>query len=343
MNITTDDSWYDLFISILQAAHLGVAQVKGTQLNFRPRLLRPYDLLKKREKVEDEFDRLLATIDPKFFDVAKSEMYRTKRGWIGKAISSGDARTIILNDESYVVPRFSKARTVGVDSSAAGPLRLIGIFSVPDELAAEFYFDKHLKLPKTHNHAEWKWSRLNASYKQTVSSNFKATLSVCCEAALLVETDVLSNVKGHFKDRITNLIEGCFSGYERTEGERRRNLRNAFFSIINNTPVHCDPDFHPVSSEDFVRMLVRQLAKADSQFREFTPLNVPLRSHESRTIQIADILVGALKEARKKGNPLEPFNQLSFDKRKIRRFGNSTAKAFYFLAEESTGSGAINR
>jgi hypothetical protein len=150
----------------------------------------------------------------------------------------------------------------------------------------------------------------------------------------LIETDIISFGKGHAKDKLTNLVEGCFSGYEATEDEKRKRLRSLFYSLINNTPVHCDPDFTPVSPEDVVRTLVRQLAKTELGFDRFTPVNVPLRSHESTPIQIADILVGAIRELRVQGLSIQLFENLWFDRRKIRNWRGFSAKAAYFVANE---------
>lgn len=97
--------------------------------------------------------------------------------------------------------------------------------------------------------------------------------------------------------------------------------------------MHCDSDFTPVSPEDVVRTLVRQLAKIDSGFDRFTPVNVPLRSHESIPIQIADILVGAIRELRINGLSIQPFEDLWFDNRKIRSWKGSFAKTAYFVTK----------
>lgn len=338
MTTVSADSWYDLFLTVLQTAYRGSIEYKGERYEFKPRLLRAYDLLRKIDRPQDDFDKFIASLDSRFLTVARSELYRTEKGWIKKAFSSGQARAVGLGGEQYLIPRFSKNRTVGIDTSSIGTnVRLIGIFVVPDEAAGEIYFDKHLGLPKTHNHAEWKWSKLNPDHRRLILSRFKEVLYLCTEAALLIESDVLSKGKGHFRDRLTNLVEGCFSGYEKSEGQARRYLRASFFSLINNTPVHCDSDFDPVPTEDVVRTLVRQLAKANSHFQSFTPLNVALRSHESRTIQIADILIGAVKELRKAKLSIEPLEHLSFDLRKIRQYRSSFAKSAYFIAENLAG------
>jgi hypothetical protein len=77
--------------------------------------------------------------------------------------------------------------------------------------------------------------------------------------------------------------------------------------------------------------LVRQLAKTDSGFNNLTPVNVPLRSHESIPIQVADILVGAIKELVVQNQSIQPFDSLWFDKRKIRSWKGSFAKAACFI------------
>ena len=330
--IVSADSWYQLFLAVLRAAYEGTTSFGGRVYVFEPRLLRAYDFLRKRDSPQDKFDEFLSSLDPRFFDVAKSELYRKGKGWIDRSIQSGDARLSELEDEDrYLIPRYSKDRTVGIDTTSIDErVRAIGIFVIPDASAGERYLGKHLKLPKTKNHAEWKWTKLNQGYKKSAMNCFKTCLAVCAEAALVIETDALTRAKGHYKTRIENLVEGCFSGYEKTEGQRRATLRGAFFSLINNTQVHCDPDFHPLSSEEVVRILVRQLAKSNSFSHPFVPVNVPLKSHESHTIQIADILIGAFKELRKGGQQVDPFARLNFDKRKIRRFG-SVARVSYFL------------
>jgi hypothetical protein len=330
--MTSADSWYQLFLTVLRASYEGTATFGDRVYTFEPRLLEAYDILRKRDPPQDEFDEFLAALDARFFDVAKSELYRKGKGWIDRATQSEHARVSELEDENrYLIPRYSKDRTVGIDTSSVGEqVRAVGIFVIPDASAGEKYLGKHLKLPKTKNHPEWKWSKLNDAYKRMVMDKFGRCLAVCSEAALVIETDALTRAKGHSKTRMENLVEGCFSGYEKTEGQRRRELRKAFFSLVNGTQVHCDPDFHPMSSEEVVRILVRQLAKDDSFFNAFTPVNVPLKSHESHTIQITDILLGAFKDLRRNDRSVGPFSRLHFDKRKIRRFG-SVAKVSYFL------------
>ena len=123
-----------------------------------PRLLRAYDFLRKRDPPQDKFDEFLSSLDPRFFEVAKSELYRKGKGWIDRAIQSGDARLSELEDEDrYLIPRYSRDRTVGTYTTSIDQhVRAIGIFVIPDASAGERYLGKHLKLPRTKNRAEWK-------------------------------------------------------------------------------------------------------------------------------------------------------------------------------------------
>jgi hypothetical protein len=195
---------------------------KGPQV-FSPRLVRPYDLLKKIDKPQDDFDRLISQLDQRFVATAKSEMYRAAKGWIEKAVVQQEIRLLSIDNTQYLVPRLTRTRTIGIDTTSIDRRRLIGIFVIPDDNAGAAFFDKHLRLPKTHNHAEWKWSKLNGFHQSATLKQFNVALRVCCEAALLIDTDILSSGKGHVKDKLTNLVEGCFSGYETSDGEKESN------------------------------------------------------------------------------------------------------------------------
>jgi hypothetical protein len=156
--IVSADSWYQLFLAVLRAAYEGTASFGGRVYVFKPRLLRAYDLLRKRDRPRDKFDEFLSSLDPRFFDVAKSELYRKDKGWIDRSVHSGDARLPDTEDEDRcLIPRYSKDRTFGIDTTSIDErVRAIGIFVIPDAFAGELYLAKHLKLPKTRNHAEWK-------------------------------------------------------------------------------------------------------------------------------------------------------------------------------------------
>lgn len=72
------------------------------------------------------------------------------------------------------------------------------------------------------------------------------------------------------------------------------------------------------------------LARRDGCYEQYTPLYAPLKSHESKPIQITDIITGALKTKIQNNEPLEPLSPLPFDKRKIEAFKGRYAEAYYW-------------
>ena len=337
-----NDSWYGLFLQLVTDGFIGGTICRESRtFTFDPRLVRPYDLLRKRV-LADDFDRYLDSIDQRFFEVAKSELYRTGRGWIARGTASGKIRIVRTDSSEVLVPMLSPGHSIGIDSSSIGDLKVIGIFVLPDERSAYAYLERHLRLPKTHNHEEIRWSKLNKEIRETICCRFNEVVSLCCDAALIIKTNVLSGVKSHASDRIINLVDGCFSGYENTVGQKRKLLRARFFRMLNNKPVHCDPDFSPLSPGEVVRLLVRRLSKEDGQFAESTPLVAELRSHESQTIQVADVLVGATRKLLQEGKTVPYLHRLHFDLRRIRSYPKTTAHCYYFVKGEN-GSGASSR
>lgn len=104
--------------------------------------------------------------------------------------------------------------------------------------------------------------------------------------------------------------------------------------MANATPIHCDADFSPLTPARVVRFLVQTLAKQDHKVAHpFTPMHVPLKFHESESIQIADMIVGSVAhEILRTSKPPKPFSQLSFDMRKIKHLGKQIrAKAYYWI------------
>lgn len=77
---TSLDSWFQLFLRIVNGAFQGNLDIGQTRYVFNPRLLRPYDLLRKIDKPQDDFERLISQLDQRFIAAAKSEMYRTSKG-----------------------------------------------------------------------------------------------------------------------------------------------------------------------------------------------------------------------------------------------------------------------
>ena len=160
------------------------------------------------------------------------------------------------------------------------------------------------------------------------------TLSICCDGLLVIKTNALNERRGKIGNLFTNLIEGRFSGYERDPKQKnlRPNLKRKFFGIVNEVQIHCDADFRPLTPEKVVRLLVQTLAKRDgNQFEEYTPLFANLRSHESKPIQVADIVAGMTKTIIESGVSQKSLQQLSFDLRKMKRYSDNPPKAYFWF------------
>lgn len=118
----------------------------------------------------------------------------------------------------------------------------------------------------------------------------------------------------------------------------RKRLRQKFFSLCNNTPIHYDADFPPLTTDKIVRTLVRTLSKTKGVIRDYTPLHVPLKSEESNPIQVTDIIAGTINsKIRDFEKPPEPLSHLFFDNRKMTRRARKRgrfAKAYYWVIDE---------
>ncbi len=155
--------------------------------------------------------------------------------------------------------------------------------------------------------------------------NLLTLFEMSARAIFIIKTNALVKPEEKLTDAFIKLIDGSFSGYERMQGELRAELRREFFKLTNETPVHCDADFSPLSTDKIVRQLVRTLAGNLS----FTPIHVGLKSEESHPIQVADIICGATKTLIQTNRESEaelkqiPFNNKLKGKRK-------DAKVFYW-------------
>jgi hypothetical protein len=132
-----------------------------------------------------------------------------------------------------------------------------------------------------------------------------------------------------------SLIEGCFSGYEKDHryNRLRPSLKRKFFESINAIETHCDADFRPLSPNKVVRLLVQTLAKQNGgNFKMFTPLFADLRSHESKPIQVSDIIAGMIRTKIENAHNLDPLKILPFDIRKMKKYKKTPPKAYYWFA-----------
>ncbi|MCL6579318.1 MAG: hypothetical protein K6T73_08030 [Candidatus Bathyarchaeota archaeon] len=332
-----ESAWIELFLSIIRKAYLGEKFVyENRTFNLEPTLVTPYDFSRKIRHPKNDYERLLVSLNPSFKAAARAEVYRRKKGWVAAGIEGYHGmriRRVTMNKNVFLLPVLSQSNSVGIDtSSIENNVTILAFCFIPDHEAAYTYLERHMFLPKTHDHPEFKWAKLNQNYRMRVLEKLKMLLAISCDAILLIETDAIISPQGKFENLFRNLIEGCFSGYERhpTQSKLRLHLRKKLFQLANNVQVHCDKDFPHLTSDKAVKLFVQTLAKRNGWYEQYTPLYAPLKSHESKPIQVADIIVGALKTKIQNNEPLEPLSPLPFDKRKIAAFKGRYAKAYHW-------------
>ena len=334
--------WIKLFLSIIRAAFLGERFVyKGKIFDLEPTLVKPSDFYRRIDHPSTQYEALLNSLDLRFKNLAKSEIYRVKGGWIAHGLKGSygmKIRRIKVGKETFLLPVLYDKPSIGIDTSSIRPnITVIAVCFIPDYEAAYTYLERHLKLPKTHNHhKEYKWSKLNRNFRSRVLERFELLLSICCNGILVIQTDALIYPIIKLENIFKNLIEGCFSGYERhpTQKHLRPALKRKFFEMANGTPIHCDADFRPLTPDKVVRLFVQTLAKRNGRYLKYTPLFANLRSHESKPIQIADIIVGAIRTKIQEEQDLKLLKPLFFDKRKLKSCPGRFAKAYYWIASE---------
>jgi len=332
---------FNVFIRIIRKAFLGLPfDYKNDTFKLKATMVSPYDFLRKIEKPQSEYERLLVKLERDFKVNARTEMYRRERGWIAQGVSDKAIKKSDINGKTLLIPILSSP-AVGIDTSGLDD-SLVIVFSFLDNFAAGIVFlEKHLGVPKAKNPIEYKWNELDSQNRTIASENFKLLLSISCCGLLVLHTNVLVSPIGSLIYGFRDLIEGCFSGYEKMPfqpRELRESFRRKFFSMCDNTPVHCDADFRPLSSDKIVRLLVRTLSKKDGKIQDCTPLYASLKSEESQPIQIADIIAGAIgMKIRKIEKPPAPLSHLFFDNRKINKKARKKgkfAKAYYWVKIE---------
>lgn len=330
--------WIRLFLSIIRAAYLGERfTYKGNDFDLEPTIVKPSDFHRRIASPSTRYELLLNSLDPQFKYLARSEVYRVRRGWVKQGLNGYNGmkiRRVKVENDVILLPILSDKPSVGIDTSFIQPMTTVLAFCfLPDPKGAYAYLEKHLNLPKTHNHREFKWVKLNQNFKAKVFKKFELFLSICCEGILVINTDALVSPIGKVENIFFNLIEGCFSGYENDpiQAKLRPALRKKFFKLASDVQIHCDADFRPLTPNKVVRYSVQILAKRGKYFEKFVPLFAELKSHESESIQVADIIVGAIRTKIQNKEPLHPLKSLPFDGCKIKSCKGRFAKAYYWF------------
>jgi hypothetical protein len=340
MNAKKDTKWIDLFFELIEKAYLGSEfTYRKETFRLQPTLVRPADFHRRAFGSSlTSYESLLKALDPSFKSLASSEVYRVETGWIAQGLRGYNGhkiRRIKVNEEIFLIPDLSKQPSVGIDTSGMGCNdTAIAICSIPDYEGAYFFLEEHLALPRNHDQKELHWRKLSSNHKQNLLDNFKLVLPICCDGILVIRTSALNDRRGKIENLFTNLVDGCFSGYEKDpkQGNLRPALKKRFFGMVNGVATHCDADFRPLTPDKVVRLLVQTLAKKDGdQFESYTPLFANLRSHESKPIQITDIMIGIIRTMMERAELLEPLQPLPFDMRKMKKYADNAPKAYFWL------------
>jgi len=340
MNKKKDSKWINLFFDIIEKAYLGEEFVYEKEtFKLQPTLVKPSDFHRRTfGKSLTSYEALLKALNPNFKTVASSEVYRVKTGWIAQGIKgygNRKIRRIKANEDVFLIPNISKRPTVAIDTSGfANTDTIVVICIIPDYEGAYFFLERHLMLPKDRYNKEFHWWKLNITYKQRIVKNFNLVLHICCDGLLAIKTNALKDRRDKIENLFKNLIDGCFSGYEKDPTQKMRPaLKKKFFDAINGVETHCDADFRPLTPEKIVRLLVQTLAKKDGgKYEKYTPLFANLRSHESKPIQIADIIAGAIRTIIEHGHSLNPIQPLPFDLRKMKKYSDNPPKAYFWFS-----------
>lgn len=260
--------------------------------------------------------------------MAKTELYRKKRGWIERGFKRRELRLVQTSESEFIIPWFSK-NAIGIGTTSYdNEWTIIAICALVDPEASYAYCENHLLLPKARRPFEFKWAKLNSQHRENVIENLDFFLRLSCDGVLTLKTNSLIKPVEKLSDVFIKLIKGCFSGYE-YKGPERKALKNKIFKMVNDVPIHCDADFRPLTTDKIVRFLVKTL----SDGKDFTPLHVEKKSEESKPIQLADIICGSLKKhfANRtwKSTGIQP---LEFDNRLKCRNRGKIAKAYLWLA-----------
>jgi hypothetical protein len=331
--------WIDLFFEIIEKAYQGREFVyENETFRLDPTLVRPADFHRRTfSSSPTSYESLLKVLDPGFKSLASSEVYRVRTGWIARGLigyNGHKIRRIAIDEDLFLIPDLSQTPSVGIDTSGLGNNEtIIVVCCIPDYDGAYFFLEQHMELPKDKQKNELHWSKLNESYRKKLLENYKLTLSICCDGLLVIRTNALIDRRDKIENLFKNLVEGCLSGYEKhpTQKTLRPALKKKFFGKVNAVQTHCDSDFRPLTPNKVVRLLVQTLAKRNGGYSEkYTPLFADLRSHESRPLQITDIIAGMTKTIIDQGR-LEPLQLLPFDLRKMRKYSDHPPKAYFWF------------
>lgn len=286
---------YDLFTELVRCSFLGGNQViEAKQYTLEPTIVRKYDFLRSSPEFgsKTQMNRLFSELTLVFKGTAKSELYRKKKGWIEKSQNDRKVKQYSIGEDIFLVPFIGKT-SIGIDTSSNEETTYVCIAFFDNHSAGYHYLEKILTIPKAKkDHGdEFKWNKLNSDYRQCVCDNLETLLKISCTMILMIKTNALKNPDEKFVDVFIKLIRGLFTNYDYKSSERI-SFRKELFKLTNETPIHCDSDFQPLTPDKIVKQFVKILSD-DNKYEAIQALK---SSHESEPIQLADILCGALKQ-----------------------------------------------
>jgi hypothetical protein len=333
-----DQNWIELFFEIIEKAYTGSRfTYKNQSYQLKPTLVRPADFYRRVSTPDSSFTSLVKDLDVTFKTVARSEVYRAETGWIDQGLKGFNGKKIFrisVGRDSFLIPDFGSGRSVGIDTSGVGGNETVmAICCIPDYLGAYNFLELHKQLPKDHVKNELHWVKLNQSFRDALLNDFELVLSACCDGLLVIRTNALIDRRDPAETLFNNLMEGCFSGYEAdpAQGKLRPALRQRFFGMVNGLAIHCDNDFRPLAPIKIVKSVVTTLARRNGFSEPCTPLCAALGSHESKPIQIADIIVGMIRTKLSNDEPVDPLKPLYFDARKMKKYKGNPPKVYYWF------------
>lgn len=331
-------SYYDFFIETIRKLYYGFSFHERREVIYvPPTIISPYDLLKEVKTPVGPLDKFLSTLPEEFKRTARTELYRSKRGWIDRGVLEGQIIKFRKEETLKIAPVLSKP-SVGIDSSE----NVFVICCFDNYQGGIVYVEKFLDLPKSSAKKEYQWHKLNHINRTKLLENLETILNISCKGIFSINTNLINTPNKLTHNQLVGLIEGCFTGYEKyhkQNGEFRTYLKNLFFNWCNEVPIHCDPDFQTLRPDKIVKLLVQTLSKKGGKVRECTPYYVPLESEKSLPIQLADLIAGTINlKLRYNEKPPQPTRHLFFDNRKlsikIKRQGR-WAKGYFWLREDS--------
>jgi hypothetical protein len=302
-------------------------QLGGKTFDLKPTIPRAYDFSRKIVSPNNQYEQLLCSLGSDFKSTARTEIYRKKTGWLARGVAQKKIRVVTSNGDLHILPLLNARRTVGIDSSTVANSMTVIVFAfLPDYDIGPTFLNRHIGLQKS---VEYKWANLQRHEKLQLVKMLPNFMKFVCDGVLVIKTDALIQPIGQRLHILRNLIEGCFSGYERLHGKRRAEAREWYFDRCNSVEIHCDSDFSPLTPLQICNVFVRSLSAGKTA----VPLFAKLESHESNSIQTADMLAGALgRELITNRNVPNPLSFLYFDMRKMKTQRSKCVKAYCFLS-----------